>query len=91
LFSDDQVVTEFTATQLARQVPAALAAVRKGKRVVVTRHGRPVAVMVSLGDGVDLALAGSEHFALLRREARDELESGVTRALGEWRSRGFRQ
>jgi prevent-host-death family protein len=91
VLSDDQSVTEFTATQLARNVPAALTAVRKGKRVVVTRHGRPVAVMVSLGEGVDLALAGSEHFALLRREAREELEAGVARALDEWRSRGFRQ
>jgi prevent-host-death family protein len=89
MLRDRQPITEVPATDLARKAASVLGRVEKGERVIVTRHGRPVAVIVSLWDGVDLALAGSERFTLLRREAREELESGMTKALAEWRTGWF--
>jgi hypothetical protein len=46
-------------------------------------------VIVSVRTGVDLLVAGSERFTLLRREAHEELEAGTTRALAEWREGWF--
>jgi prevent-host-death family protein len=89
VFSDDQGIGEISATALGRSVSSVLDRVEAGERLIVTRNGEPAAVIVSIDGGVDLHLAGSERFALLRREAREELDRGITRALGEWRGRGF--
>jgi prevent-host-death family protein len=85
MLRDRQPITEVPATELARKAASVLARVEKGERVIVTRHGHAVAVLVSVWTGVDLVLAGSERFTLLRREAREELEAGTTKALAEWR------
>ena len=89
MLSDNQPISELSATELARATASVLDRVARGERVIVTRHGQPAAVIVSIGTGIDLALAGSERFALLRREAHEELEAGVTEALARWRERGF--
>jgi prevent-host-death family protein len=87
MFSDDQEVVEVGAKELARGVARVLDQVAKGARVIVTRNGRPVAVICSMRGGVELMLAGSERFVALRREAFEELESGVAETLETWRSR----
>jgi len=46
-----------------------------GERVIISRHGRPTAVIVSIDAGIDALIAGSDDFALLRREARERLEA----------------
>ena len=56
-----------------------------GERVIVSRNGQPCAVILSIDAGIDAMLAGSERFTLLRREAREELESGVAATLEAWR------
>ncbi|MFL5871223.1 MAG: type II toxin-antitoxin system prevent-host-death family antitoxin [Solirubrobacterales bacterium] len=56
----------------------------EGERVVITRHAEPVAVLVGLRGATDLLLAGSERFALMRREAREQLERGLTVELPQW-------
>ena len=89
MLSDDQGITEISATELTRNAASVLERVGAGERVIINKHGQPVAVIVSIETGVDLALAGSERYALLRREARAELEAGVTRALSEWREGWF--
>jgi prevent-host-death family protein len=86
VFSDDQPVSEITATELGRTVSSVLDRVAKGERLVVTRGGRVAALIVSLQDGVEVMLAGSEQFAALRREAREELEAGIAEALAKWRA-----
>ncbi len=86
VFSDDQPVNEITATELGKTVSSVLDRVAAGERIVVTRGGRVAALIVSLEDGIEVMLAGSERFAALRREARDELEAGVTEVLERWRA-----
>ncbi|MDX6580949.1 MAG: hypothetical protein QOI10_133 [Solirubrobacterales bacterium] len=75
-----------TATELGRTVASVLDRVVDGERVVVTRSRRAVAVIVGLEEGIEIMLAGSERFARLRREAREELESGLAEALVAWRA-----
>jgi prevent-host-death family protein len=89
VLSDGQPIAELRASELQRSVAAALARVAEGERLIITRHGQPVAVLVSAWTGIDLALAGSERYALLRAEAREELEQEVTAALASWRAKGF--
>ena len=86
-FSDNQPVSEVSATELGKTVSSVLNRVAAGERLIVTRGGRVAALIVSLEDGIEVMLAGSERFAILRREARDELEAGVTEALERWRVR----
>jgi prevent-host-death family protein len=85
IFSTDQPVTEVTATELRNSVSQVLDRVGKGERIVVSRGGRAAALIVSLDDGIEVMLAGDERFAALRREAREELEAGLTEVLDQWR------
>jgi prevent-host-death family protein len=85
MFSDNQPINAVSITTLSQRVSAVIEEVVSGKRVIVTKHGMPVAVIVSVGHGIDGLLAGSQAFALLRREAREELESGGATPLPPWR------
>jgi len=85
VFSDDQKISAVTMTELARGVSAVVGRVVAGERVIVTRHGLPAVVLVSIADGRDVLLAGSQLFALLRREAREQLETGQAIPLAPWR------
>jgi prevent-host-death family protein len=46
---------------------------RDGERVVVTRHGRPVGVILAVEDAVDLFLLSSDQYVEMRLRAREEL------------------
>lgn len=69
MFSDHQPISEISVSELARRASAVIG----GERVIVSRNGRPAAVILAIRDGVDALLAGSEEFAALRRDARDEI------------------
>jgi antitoxin (DNA-binding transcriptional repressor) of toxin-antitoxin stability system len=85
IFSLDEPVSEVTATELGRTVSHVLDRVGKGERLIVTRNGRAAALIVCLTDGIEVMLAGDEHFTALRREAREELEAGLAATLERWR------
>jgi prevent-host-death family protein len=85
MFSDHQPVRAVAVSELDRGASAVLADVARGTRVIVTKHGMPSALIVSIADGVEVMLAGSESFALLRREAREQLEAGATTEFAPWR------
>jgi prevent-host-death family protein len=85
VLSDDQTICEATVTELDRAVSRFIDRAIEGERVIITRQRRPVAVLVGLEDATDLLVAGSDRFALMRREAREELERGLTVELPEWR------
>ena len=86
VFEDDQPVTEVPITELAHGASAVIRRVEEGERVIVTRRGRATALIVSVETGIEVMLEGSERFALLRREAREELEAGTAEALARWRA-----
>jgi prevent-host-death family protein len=86
VFSDDQPICEATVTALSRTAASFVKRAAAGERVIITRHGEPVAVIVGLRDALDGLLAGSERFALMRREAREQLAAGLTSELPGWPS-----
>jgi prevent-host-death family protein len=86
MLSDDQEIRAVTITELDQRVSAVIEEVAAGRRVIVTKHGLPVAVIVSIAEGFDALIAASESFALLRREAREELDAGLAAALPDWRT-----
>jgi len=82
ILSDHQPVTEVSVTELSRNVSAVISRVAGGERVIISRHGRPTAVIIAIDAGIDALIAGSEGFALLRREARERIEAGASAGAG---------
>lgn len=54
---DDQDVREVTASELRHKAAQVVRSIRDGERLVVTRHGRPQAVMLSIRDAVEALVA----------------------------------
>jgi prevent-host-death family protein len=57
--------------------------VEGGASYVVTKRGRPAAVIVPIEDAEDLVLANAEAYVELRRRGRQEYRKGKTRRLAE--------
>jgi prevent-host-death family protein len=57
--------------------------VESGERVVVTKRGRPTALILSMEDAEDFVLAYAEEFVEMRREGRREYEEGKSVPLDE--------
>ena len=60
-----------------------VADVEGGQRVIVTKRGRPVAVIMSMEEAEDFVLANAEEYVRMRLEAEREHEAGETVALDE--------
>ena len=54
-----------------------------GRSYVITKRGRPAAVIVPLEDAEDLVLASAEEFITVRRRARDAYRRGRSTPLSE--------
>jgi prevent-host-death family protein len=57
--------------------------VSNGKSYVVTKRGRPAAVIVPVEDAEDIVLAYAEEYVTVRRRGREEYRKGRTRLLSE--------
>ena len=57
--------------------------VSAGTSYVVTKRGRPAAVIVPIEDAEDLVLANAEEYVTMRRRAREAYRKGRTRKLSE--------
>jgi prevent-host-death family protein len=57
--------------------------VAAGKSYVVTKRGRPAAVIVPLDEAEDLVLAYAEEYVAMRRRAREAYRRGHTVNLSE--------
>jgi prevent-host-death family protein len=57
--------------------------VEAGERVVVTKRGRPAAVIMSMEDAEDFVLANAEEFVRMRARSRAEHAAGETVALDD--------
>ena len=73
-FESDQPIREFGIRDLKDRASEVIRSVASGERVVVTKRGNPVAVVVSIEDALDLLLANSDEFVRMRLEARRDLE-----------------
>jgi prevent-host-death family protein len=54
-----------------------------GRSYVVTKRGRPAAVIVPVDEAEDLVLANAEEFISMRRRARDAYRRGRSKPLEE--------
>ena len=57
--------------------------VESGTAYVVTKRGRPAAVIVPIDEAEDLVLAHAEELVAMRRRARDAYRKGRTRTLAD--------
>lgn len=57
--------------------------VEAGERVIVTRRGRPAAVIMSMDDGEDFVLAHAEEFVRMRLSGRRAHKQGKSVSIDE--------
>jgi prevent-host-death family protein len=76
-------MSEIDLSQLERSPSEAIERAEAGERVVVTREGRPAAVIMSAGDAEDFVLANGDEYVALRAEGRDAYKRGDTVPLGD--------
>jgi prevent-host-death family protein len=74
LKTDPSMTREVTVRELGRETASVLGAVAAGDRVLITRHGNPIAVILSVEEAVDVFLAHADQFVRMRLAARDELQ-----------------
>jgi prevent-host-death family protein len=74
LRAESAAIREVGVRQLKSEVAAVLDAVVNGERVIVTKHGHPIAVILSIEQAADLMLTGSEEFVRMRLRGHDELD-----------------
>jgi prevent-host-death family protein len=67
-------IREVSVRELNRATSRVVAGAVDGERVIVTRHGRPIAVILSIEQAVDLFLTSSEEFVRMRLGAHEELD-----------------
>jgi prevent-host-death family protein len=75
---------EVASWELRRATGRVLDDVRERGRIVVTKHGRPVAFLLSIGEALDTVVPAAPPFAAPRAEAQHELAIGETVPLSPW-------
>jgi prevent-host-death family protein len=74
---------EIGVKELKNTASRVLEEVEGGERVVVTKRGRPTAVIMSIEDAEDFVLAHAEEFAEMRLQGRREHAAGETIGLDD--------
>ena len=74
---------EIGVKELKNTASRVLEEVEGGARVVVTKRGRPTAVIMSIEDAEDFVLAHAEEFAEMRLQGRREYAAGETMGLDD--------
>lgn len=76
-------MAEIGIKELKASASAVIDRVESGGAYVVTRRGRPAAVLLPLEEAEDLVLANADEFVRMRREARAAYAEGRTVELSE--------
>ncbi len=74
---------EIGVKELKNTASRVLEEVERGERLVVTKRGRPTAVIMSMEDAEDFVLAHAEEFAEMRLQGRREHAAGETIGLDD--------
>lgn len=74
---------EIGVKELKNTASRVLEEVEGGERVIVTKRGRPTAVIMSMEDAEDFVLAHAEEFAEMRLRGRREHAAGETVGLDD--------
>jgi prevent-host-death family protein len=76
-------MAEIGVKELKATASAVIDEVEAGAAFVVTKRGRPAAVLLPVEDAEDLVLANADEFVKLRREARAAHKKGRSTSLGD--------
>jgi prevent-host-death family protein len=69
--TDSTTIREVGVRELEDQIASVLARVLDGERVIVTRRGKPIAVLLGVEEAMELILLSSEEFVRMRLRTRD--------------------
>ncbi len=76
-------MAEIGVKELKATASAVIELVEGGASYVVTKRGRPAAVLLPLEEAEDLVLANADEYVRTRREARAAYAAGRTTSLAE--------
>jgi prevent-host-death family protein len=75
-------MAEISVTELKATASAVIGTVEDGAMYLVTKRGRPVAVLLPTEEAEELVLASADEYSRMRRRARMAHARGRSRALG---------
>jgi prevent-host-death family protein len=78
-------MAEIGVKELKATASAVIEEVEKGAAYVVTKRGRPAAVLIPVDEADDLVLANADEYLRMRRAARAAYAKGRTTSLKELR------
>jgi prevent-host-death family protein len=78
-------MAEIGVKELKATASAVIEEVEKGAAYVVTKRGRPAAVLIPVDEAEDLVLANADEYLRMRRAARAAYAKGRTTSLKELR------
>jgi prevent-host-death family protein len=76
-------VAEIGVKELKATASAVIEKVEAGTTYVITKRGRPAAVLLPVEDAEDAVLANADEYVRMRRVARDDHRLGRTVSLGD--------
>jgi prevent-host-death family protein len=76
-------VAEIGVKELKATASAVIERVEAGTSYVITKRGRPAAVLLPVEDAEDLVLANADQYLRMRREAREDHRAGRSVRLGD--------
>ena len=76
-------MAEIGVKQLKATASAVIEQVEGGTAYVITKRGRPAAVLLPVEEAADLVLANADEYVRMRREARAAYAKGQTTSLNE--------
>jgi prevent-host-death family protein len=76
-------VAEIGVKELKATASAVIEQVEAGTAYIVTKRGRPAAVLMPIEDAQDLVLANADEYLRMRRDARAAYARGDTIGLGD--------
>ena len=76
-------MAEIGVKELKATASAVIDRVEAGAAYVVTRRGKPAAVLLPVEEAEDLVLANADEYVRMRREARAAYEKGRTTSLSD--------
>jgi prevent-host-death family protein len=82
-YSRSYPLREIGIKELKNTASRVIEEVEAGQRVVVTKRGRPTALILSMEDAEDFVLAYAEEYVEMRQRGRREYEEGKSVPLDE--------
>jgi prevent-host-death family protein len=76
-------MAEIGVKELKATASSVIDRVEGGAAFIITKRGRPAAVLLPIEDAEDLVLANADEYVRMRREARAAYEAGRTTSLGD--------